>query len=144
MSSLASFDEIVEANHEACVSILNGSADGYKAIYSEGDDITLANPFGPPVRGGEKVFERLEKAAANYRDGEAYEAEEISRYVGADFGCLVEIERGRARVAGADELAPVAIRTTSVFRWEGDGWRLVHRHADPIVSTRPGDSVIAR
>ena len=143
MSSFESFDEIVEANHEAGLSILNGSPDGYKAMYSKRDDITLANPFGPPVRGREAAFERLDQAAANYRDGEAYEAEEISRHVSADLGFVVEVERARAKVAGGDELVPVAIRTTSVFRRDEDGWRLVHRHADPIVTTRPGESVIA-
>ena len=64
--------------------------------------------------------------------------------MGADLGCLVEIERARAKVAGGDELVPIAIRATSIFRQEEDGWRLVHRHADPIVSTRPGESVIAK
>jgi ketosteroid isomerase-like protein len=143
VSSTESFDEIVEKNRQAGLSILNGSPDGYKEIYSERDDVTNANPFGPPVRGREAVFKRLDGAAANYRDGESYEAEEISRYVGADLGWVVEIERARAKVAGGDELVPIAIRTTSIFRHEEDGWRLVHRHADPIVSTRPGESVIA-
>jgi len=40
VSSFESFDEIVEANHEAGLSILNGSPDGYKAMYSKRDDIT--------------------------------------------------------------------------------------------------------
>jgi ketosteroid isomerase-like protein len=143
MASTQSFDEIVERNHQAGISILNGSADGYKEIYSERDDITLANPFGPPVRGRKAVFERLDAAAANYRDGQDYESEEISRYIGADLAYVVEIERMQARVAGGEDLVNVVIRTTSVYRLEDGAWRLVHRHGDPITSTRSGESVIA-
>jgi ketosteroid isomerase-like protein len=31
---------------------------------------------------------------------------------------------------------------TSIFRKEDGVWRLVHRHADPITSPRPAESVI--
>jgi hypothetical protein len=30
---------------------------------------------------------------------------------------------------------------TSLYRHEADGWRLVHRHADPITTIRSADSV---
>jgi hypothetical protein len=48
------------------------------------------------------------------------------------------------RVAGSDELAPVALRTTTNFRREEDGWRTDHRHADPIMSSRPAESLVER
>jgi ketosteroid isomerase-like protein len=64
--------------------------------------------------------------------------------VGSDVGYVLEIERARTKVAGGDDPVAIAIRTTSIFRREDDGWRLVHRHADPIVSIQPGESVIAR
>jgi len=35
----------------------------------------------------------------------------------------------------------VALRVTSLYRHEPDGWRLVHRHADPITEVRPAESV---
>lgn len=47
-------------------------------------------------------------------------------------------------VAGAGELAPVSLRVTTVFRRERDGWRIVHRHADPITEQRAPESVVQR
>jgi ketosteroid isomerase-like protein len=52
------------------------------------------------------------------------------------------MQRFEAKVAGHDEVAPVALRVTSVFRPEAGRWKLVHRHADPITTPRPGESVV--
>jgi hypothetical protein len=62
----------------------------------------------------------------------------------AELAYLVEIERFEAKVAGADEITPIALRVTSIFGREDGAWRLLHRHADPITSARSGDSVIQR
>jgi hypothetical protein len=32
---------------------MKGSAEGYKKLFSRREDVTLANPFGHPVRGWE-------------------------------------------------------------------------------------------
>jgi ketosteroid isomerase-like protein len=47
-----------------------------------------------------------------------------------------------ARVGGAEEIAAVAVRVTTVFRREDGVWKVVHRHADPITAPRPPESVL--
>jgi ketosteroid isomerase-like protein len=128
--------------HRAGVEITNGNPEVYKSLYSRGDDVTLANPFGPPVRGWTDVSARLDRAAANYRDGEAVGFENVSTVVGTDLAYIVEIESYRARVGGAAEMTPVSVRVTSVFRRENGVWKLLHRHADPITAPRPAESVL--
>ena len=54
---------------------------------------------------------------------------------------LIEIESFRARVAGAAEMSPVAVRVTTVFRRDDGDWKVVLRHADSIIASRPPDSV---
>ena len=68
----------------------------------------------------------------------------MEKYVSNDLACIVEVERGRSKVGGAKEFASVAVRVTSVFRFERGAWKLVHRHADPITAPRPAESVINR
>jgi ketosteroid isomerase-like protein len=59
-----------------------------------------------------------------------------------DLAYIVELERFETKVGGADEITPVALRVTSIFRRESGEWKLLHRHADPISSARPAESVI--
>jgi ketosteroid isomerase-like protein len=128
--------------HRAGLEITNGNAGVYKTLYSRRDDVTLANPFGPPACGWSEVFATLDRAAGNYRDGEAVSVENMSTVIGADLAYTVEIESYRARVGGAAEPTPVALRVTTIFRRENGTWKVVHRHADPITTPRPAQSVV--
>ncbi len=134
----------IERSHAALGAILKGDPSVYQALYSPADDVTLGNPFGPYARGRQTVEQTLAAAASHYRDGDVVEVELIAKYVSDTLACVVEVERGRARVGGAEEVVPVAVRVTSVFRLESGSWNLVHRHADPITSPRPATSVISR
>lgn len=128
------FDRVTEEYRRALLAIVRGNPDAYKQLYSEAEDITLANPYGGVVRGRDQVWERLEQAASNYRDGELVGVETITRHLGSDFAYTVEIERFRTKVAGSDDFDNIAIRVTSIFVREAEEWKLAHRHADPRVS----------
>jgi ketosteroid isomerase-like protein len=121
---------------------VRGDFEGYAALYSRQDDVTLGNPFGPFARGYDDVLGTLQGAAANYRDGEATRVERISEHVTGDLACFVEVEHYRAKVGGRSDASPISVRVTSVFRPEQASWKLVHRHADPITASRPAASVI--
>jgi ketosteroid isomerase-like protein len=54
----------------------------------------------------------------------------------------VEIERAKAKIGGREESTPLALRATMIFRPEEGEWKIVHRHADPITTAQPADSVI--
>ena len=132
----------LEEYHRAGREITNGNPEVYKALYSRQDDVTLANPFGPPVRSRREVSATLDRAAENYQDGEVVRFENVSTVITADLAYTVEIESYRARVGGAEELAPVSLRVTTGFRREDGIWKVVHRHADPITAPRPPESVV--
>jgi ketosteroid isomerase-like protein len=135
-------DPPLEEYHRAGLEITNGNPEVYKALFSRRDDVTLANPFGPPVRGWSDVSATLDRAAANYRNGEIVGFENVSTVITPDLAYTVEIESYRARVGGREELVPVSLRVTTTFRREDGIWKVVHRHADPITAKRPPESVI--
>jgi len=136
------FDDVMAEARRALDSIAKGNPDGYKALYSEGDDITIGNPFGGFGRGKEAVYEQMERAASYFRDGQTLSFETVMQSVGPEFAYTVEIERFRTKIGGHDEPSEVALRVTCVYRREPEGWKLVHRHADPRVERQAPQSVI--
>ena len=142
MAAADDFDEVLEQYHLALDEIMKGSAEGYKRVYSHRDDVTLANPFGPPARGWDEVAKTLERAASHYRDGETTGFENLAKYVTAELAYTLEIERCQAKVGGRDNVTPIAVRVTTIFRREEGEWKVVHRHADPITKAQPAESVI--
>lgn len=142
MSSATSFEAAIEASHQALDEIARGNLDPFIDLYSDREDATVGNPYGPPARGRTEIEEAGRRAAANYRDGRAVEFENFATFVSGSLGYTFEIERFETKVAGSDEPTLVSLRVTSIFRLEGDVWKLLHRHADPITTRQPGDSVV--
>jgi len=141
--AVSDLEHVMEEDHRAGDAFVKGDPEGKKRLYSRRDDATLANPLvGVPAHGWNQVAEALERAASVLRDGEPCTYERISGYATADLAYIVEIERTRMKVGGADEMVPVSLRVTTVFRREDDGWKIVHRHADPITTPRPPESLM--
>lgn len=61
-----------------------------------------------------------------------------------DLAYIVEVERLKSKVGGREDVVPVNLRVTSIFRREDGRWRLVHRHADPITTVQPAESVLQK
>jgi ketosteroid isomerase-like protein len=55
---------------------------------------------------------------------------------------IVEIERVWAKLGTRQDIAPYALRVTTIFRQEDGTWKVVHRHADPITTARPAESLL--
>jgi len=128
---------LVEQYHQAADHFSRGNAELVNALFSHRDDVTLANPFGPSVRGWRQVSEALDSASSRFRDGKVTSFESIAQYLAPELACILEVERWHAKVGGRDEMATFDLRVTSTFRREDDTWKLVHRHADPISTADP-------
>lgn len=127
-------EDAIERNHAALDAMLKGDCSGYVALLSDRDDVTWGNPFGPFARGRANVEATLASAAARMQGGDATDFDDVATYRAQDLAVVVQVERGQRK--GADDQPPIALRVTSVFRLEGDAWKLVHRHADPITTPR--------
>ena len=139
---MLSFDEILQQNHDAIDEFTKGNNKPLERLYSHREDVTLGNPFGPFVRGFEEVAKTMERAASFYRGGEAIGFDLVAKVITPELAFVVEVERVKAKVGGRQDVTPVSLRVTSIFRNEDGAWKLVHRHADPVTSARPAESVI--
>jgi len=139
---MADFDDGRQRYHRALEVFVRGDPEPVMSMWSRREDVTLANPLGPPVRGWDAVRETANRAASQLADGEGFSVECIATYATADLGYELAIERCRVKVGGADVAAPSSLRVTNIFRREENGWKVVHRHADPITGERPADSIV--
>ena len=136
----ADFDAVVEETEQALAAFVQGDPSRMASLFSRSDDVVLANPLGPPVRGPSAIDEASNRAAALLRGG-TIEFEEMARHATSDLGYVFHIERVMAKVGDSEKPRRIALRVTMIYRREDVGWRIVHRQADPIMTPRPIESI---
>jgi ketosteroid isomerase-like protein len=128
--------------HQSVAAFIQGDPDVQKRLWSARDDVTLANPLWPTAKGFNAVCQVMDSAAAQISEGEGYTFDPIAVVETADLAYEVGIQRNRAKLGDAAEKVPISLRVTTVFRREDDGWKIVHRHADPITTPRLAQFVV--
>jgi ketosteroid isomerase-like protein len=144
MSAVDDVDELIEQFHLAQGEVVKGNPEPAKRLFSHREEVTIANPLSPPVRGWERVAEVTDRAVSQFRDGEMVGFEIIERHVTPELAYVVEIERAKGKVGEREDIIPYALRATMIFRPEDGEWKIVHRHADPITTPQPAQSVIQK
>jgi ketosteroid isomerase-like protein len=134
MDGQKSFEAVRAESIAANRDFIQGNPEPLKRLYSHSDDITILGGFGGLERGWAETEPRLDWAASQFAGG-SVEEKDISVIVGADLACTVAIERYDAQLKDGSSFKE-SLRVTQLFRREAAGWRLVHRHADPLVERR--------
>ena len=143
MAGVDDFDDVVEQYHLALNEFLKANPEPLKKFFSHTDDVTLANPLvGIPARGWEQVAATLEHASSQFTDGQNVGFETLAKSVTGELAYVLLIERDMVKVGAMVDIAPSALRVTMIFRPEEGEWKVVHRHADPITTPQPAESVI--
>jgi ketosteroid isomerase-like protein len=142
MATVDDVDELIEQYYRAQREFLKGNPEPVKDLFSHREDVTLANPYGPPVRGWDEAAKTIEHASSLRSDGTFLGWQIVAKYVSAELAYVVQIERAEAKIGAREEITPYAVRSTMIFRPEDGEWKVVHRHADPITTPQPAESVI--
>jgi ketosteroid isomerase-like protein len=142
VSATDEVDELIEQYQQALDEFMKGNPKPVQDLYSHREDASLANPYGPPVRGWAGIAKTTEHAASLRRDGRATGFEIVAKYVTPELAYVVQIEHLESKVGEREEITPYALRATMIFRPEDGTWKVVHRHADPITTAQPAESVI--
>lgn len=100
-------EQTLEAQREAMRAIVRGDPEPTKALYSEADDVTLANPWGPAVRGRAAACGMLDFVGTRFRDGVLEGFEQLAAYVDSNIATVFENERWSVKIGGRDELSPL-------------------------------------
>jgi ketosteroid isomerase-like protein len=149
MAAINDFDEVLEQWRLAINEFQRGNPKPTQELFSHREDVTLANPLGPaapgigPVaHGWEQVSRTQEHAASQFRDGQPASVEIVEKHVTPELAYVVEIERAKAKIGGREDITPLALRATMIFRPEDGTWKVMHRHADPITTAQAAESMV--
>lgn len=141
--------DVIEAYREALKAFVQGDPEPVTRFFSTREDVTLANPLGPPRRGPADVRRAIAEAATVFGEGGPLRLdefscrfEEVSRFASSDLGYVLQLERVEGRSAASGDKVVTELRVTMVFRREDGEWKVAHRHADPITTPRTASSII--
>jgi ketosteroid isomerase-like protein len=123
--------ELVRRTEDATSAWMRGDMERYLALTSHIQGFTLMNPFGGAPASYDDRAESIRAAAGYFKGGEAkLELEHVHAW--GDTVVLVMIERQHGQVGDLPD-QDWSLRVTQVYRRDGSDWRVVHRHADPLV-----------
>jgi ketosteroid isomerase-like protein len=120
------------------IALHNGDVTPRLATWSHRDPVTCLGAAVPVRTGWPNVRATFEWVASGFVACDDYDLELIAADAAGRLAYTVGIERYRARKASGEEVRNT-LRVTHVYRREGDGWRIVHRHGD----APPDDSMRA-
>jgi ketosteroid isomerase-like protein len=142
MTAVEDVDQLIEQYQLALDEFMKGNPEPVQKLFSHREDASLANPYGPPVRGWEQIAKTTEHAASLRREGRATGFEIVAKNATPELAYVVQIEHLESKVGEREDIIPYALRATMIFRPENGTWKVVHRHADPITTAQPPESVI--
>jgi ketosteroid isomerase-like protein len=130
-----SFAEFLPHFEEADQRFINGDPSLWKQIASRSADATTMAGWGGYEKGWHELEKRYDWAAARFQEsGAKVNVEYLSSGVSGTLAYTVAIEQCSPRLIGEDEPTTIRLRVTNIFQKENREWKLLHHHADPIVS----------
>lgn len=137
---MKTFSEFLPRFEHGIDRFLNGDATLWKSNVSQEGDGTIMGAWGDYEKGWHELEPRYEWAAARFEESGAHvQFQYLATGVTGDLAYTVAIERSVVRIVGQKRPATMCLRVTHLFRREQGEWKLLHRHADPLLSkTEPG------
>lgn len=132
---------LVAATEAAAKAWVAGDPHPYLDLVSQTPDFTIAGPFGGPAVIGHDAYRQGALLAAQTFRGGRSALKVVGAHASGDLVVLILEEEQSAEIAGTE--TPWSLRVTQVYRREPQGWRVVHRHADPLVLRRSVAEAVA-
>ena len=140
-----SLRQFLESFEEGTRRFINGDTALWMDNVSRRDDAMIMGAWGAHEKGWPEVQARYQWAGARFRDSTAkLTVEYLTSVQSGELAFTTAIERSEVKVAGQDKAAAMALRVTHIFRKEDGAWKLVLRHADPLVAKTAPESVLEK
>ena len=133
----ASFEAFLPTWEEGLNRFSNGDPALFKQNVSHSADATIFEAFGGYEKGWEKVGPMYDWAASQFKTSGPKlkpEYKYINIIVSGDLAYTAAIAQSVVQETAIEKGAP--LRVTEIFRKENGAWKLLHRHADPLIEKK--------
>jgi len=100
MSAADDVDELIELYQLGLDNFMKGNPEPVKELFSHREDVTLANPLGPPAHGWDEVGATIEHAASQFRDGRLVGVEIVEKHATPEFAYTLWLEHAEGKLSG--------------------------------------------
>jgi ketosteroid isomerase-like protein len=129
--------QVIAAIEGANTAMLAGTSTSWREILSPAEDVVLFGAQGGYASGATEVADRFDRVAAGtYGGGGRSTSRNLGRWIGVDLAASVDLETHETTLSGSTDVVSFVYRTTHVLRREGQQWKVVLRHADPLATFR--------
>ena len=128
------FERFMKQREKVARSYVQGDAGPLGDIVTRDLPATFFGPQGGHREGAAEVSSTYERDAGSFEPGGDSNFEILQMAASDGIAYWTGFQRATAHLRGKAEPVPMKLRVTEVFRREDGEWKMVHRHADSLVS----------
>ena len=121
------FERFLDKREAAAQAFVAGNPEPVEALSATHGDASFFDPHGGLTEGAEAINEANRKGSGRFGPGGTTHLD--IRHQAASDGLAFWSGYQIAEVEMDGKRVPMNIRVTEVYRQEGDGWKMIHRHA---------------
>ncbi len=134
MSDAQDFQCFMKRREQAAQAYVNGDPAPLSNMSADENPATFFSPMGGFRQGAHDVSSTYARDAGLFDEGSITHFEILHTAAGNGVAYWTGFQRASVRMKGKADPVPFDLRVTEIFRREGDDWKLVHRHADTLMS----------
>jgi len=133
-NDLHDFEQFMKRREEVARAYVRGDAAPLGQIVTRVSPATFFGPQGGYREGAKEVSSTYEHDAGSFEPGGDSRFQILQMGASDGVAYWVGFQRATARMHGKTEAIPFNLRVTEIFRREDGEWKMVHRHADSLMS----------
>lgn len=130
--AVQSFEAFMPERKAASDAFVNGEMGPLLEISATESPATIFGPVGTCIQGPTAVNEANSAGSTMFQPGGENRFDIMHSAADGQFAYWVGVQRSVVNLRGESDPVVMNLRVTEIFRWEDDGWKLIHRHADQL------------